>query len=373
VDADTITRVETFPLRVPFTTGTWATAPAAPSRPPVDSLLIRVTTTQGHQGWGEALAFEATPMAAAAVTDVIAPLVTGQDARRIGPLIRGLHQRLHVLGRAGSLVHALSALDIALWDIAGKTAGVPLHRLLNPNPPAGLPAPGSLPCYASLDPLGHADLARAGVADALTAGFGAVKLHERDLPVVYAARDQAGQAGLMLDVNCAWDPGTARQRAAELAGAGLTWLEEPLWPPEDHDGLARLRATATMPLAAGENVTTWHDFSRLLNAGAVDVVQPSPAKMGGVSALGQVLTLAAGHGTTVVPHTFYHGPGLLAALHVMAAARPPDALIEWRYSPLEARPYGTALLPHRGRLTIPDGPGLGLDPDPEVLLAFRRP
>jgi L-alanine-DL-glutamate epimerase-like enolase superfamily enzyme len=374
VDADKITRVETFPLRIPFTAGTWATAAAAPDRPPVDSLLIRVTTAEGYQGWGEALAFEAAPMAAAAVTEVITPLVIGQDARQIGPLIDGLHRRLHVLGRAGSLVHALSALDIALWDIAGQAAGVPLHRLLGGGgAPAGFPAPALLPCYASLDPLGDAELVRAGVADALAAGFGAVKLHERDVPVVYAARDEAGTASLMLDVNCAWTPGTARQRAAELAGAGLTWLEEPLWPPEDYRGLARLRAAAGMPLAAGENVTALHDFDRLLSADAVDVVQPSPAKMGGVSGLCQVLPLAAVRGAAVVPHTYYHGPGLLAALHVMAALGPPDALIEWRYSPLEALPYGTALLPQRGRLAVPDGPGLGLTPDPEVLRACRRP
>jgi L-alanine-DL-glutamate epimerase-like enolase superfamily enzyme len=367
VDADPIAAIEAFPLRIPFTTGTWATAPA-PGRPPraaVDSLLIRVSTAAGREGWGEALAFEAAPVAAAAVTEVLTPLCLGQDALRIGPLLRGLHQRLHVLGRSGSLVHALSALDIALWDIAGKAAGVPLHRLLGGGA-------ASLPCYASLDPLADAGLVRAGVADALAAGFSTVKLHERDVAVVYAARAAAGTAGLILDVNCAWPWGLARQRAIELAGAALTWLEEPLWPPEDHDGLARLRAAVGVPLAAGENVTALHDFDRLMGGGAVDVVQPSPAKMGGVSELTRVLALAAARGVTVVPHTFYHGPGLLAALHVMAALGPPDALTEWRYSPLEALPLGRALLPERGRLPVPQGPGLGLDPDPDVLAAFRR-
>jgi L-alanine-DL-glutamate epimerase-like enolase superfamily enzyme len=366
VPADPITAIDVFPLHVPFTAGTWATAPGQPPRAAVDSLLVRVTTARGCQGWGEALAFEATFMAAAAVTEVITPLCLGQDALRIGPLLRGLHQRLHVLGRAGSLVHALSALDIALWDIAGKTAGVPLHRLLGGGAP-------HLPAYASLDGLGDAALVRAGVADALAAGFGAVKLHERDTDIVYAAREEAGQASLMLDVNCAWPWGTARQRATELAGARLTWLEEPLWPPEDHQGLARLRAATGIPLAAGENVTALHDFDRLMSAGAVDVVQPSPAKMGGVTALCQVLAVAAARGVTVVPHTFYHGPGLLAALHVMAALGPPDALIEWRHSPLEALPFGTALLPEGGRLAVPDGPGLGIDPDPGVLRTYRRP
>ncbi len=366
MDADAIAAIDTFPLRVPFTAGTWATAPGQPPRAAVDSLLVRVTTARGYQGWGEALAFEAAPVAAAAVTEVLAPLCLGADARRIAPLIDGLHRRLHVLGRAGSLVHALSALETALWDIAGKAAGVPLHRLLGGGAP-------DLACYASLDGLGDADLARAGVRDAIGDGFTAVKLHERDVTVVRAAREEAGPAtALMLDVNCAWPLATARRRAAELAETGLAWLEEPLWPPEDHDGLARLRAACGIPLAAGENVTAPHDFDRLMGAGAVDVIQPSPAKMGGVSALCQVLAVAAVRGVTVVPHTFYHGPGLLAALHVMAALGPPDALVEWRYSPLEALPLGTALRPQRGRIAVPPGPGLGLDPDPDVLAAYRR-
>jgi L-alanine-DL-glutamate epimerase-like enolase superfamily enzyme len=93
--------------------------------------------------------------------------------------------------------------------------------------------------------------------------------------------------------------------------------------------------------------------------------------MGGVTELVKVFQVAAARGATVMPHTFYHGPGLLAAVHVTAALGPADSMIEWRHSGLEARPYGTALEPEGGRIRVPAGPGLGIDPDPAVLRDFR--
>jgi L-alanine-DL-glutamate epimerase-like enolase superfamily enzyme len=363
VSADVIASIETFPLRIPFRPG----ARPAAGPPAVDSLLVRVTTARGYQGWGEALGFEATPAACRAVEDVVAPLCAGQDATRITALMRTLQERLHVLGRAGSVMHALSAVDIALWDIAGKAAGVPLHRLLGGGG-------RHLPCYASLDGCADGPLVRTAVQDAVQAGFRAVKLHERDVSVVRAAREAAGPGtALMLDVNCAWSLGQAREKAAELADLRLAWLEEPLWPPENYDGLARLRQTTAIPLAAGENVSTLLDFDRLMGTGAIDVVQPSPAKMGGVTELGKVFAVAAVRNVTVHPHTFYHGPGLLAAVHTAAALGPPGTMIEWRHSGLEARPLGPGFGPHDGQIAVPQGPGLGLDPDPDVLRTYRVP
>jgi L-alanine-DL-glutamate epimerase-like enolase superfamily enzyme len=177
----------------------------------------------------------------------------------------------------------------------------------------------------------------------------------------------------MLDVNCPWTPAQARVKADELRDLHLKWLEEPLWPPEDYDGLASLRAACGIPLAAGENAAAPGDFDRLMSAGAVDFVQPSPAKMGGVTELAKVFQLAAARNVTVMPHTFYHGPGLLAAVHVTAALGTADSMIEWRYSDLEAWAYGPALMPEQGRIGVPRRPGLGIDPDPGVLRGFRGP
>ena len=355
---DAIARVETFPLRIPF-------RPGAAVRPPVDSLLVKITTSQGITGWGEAFGFEATPMARHAVQDLIAPLCLGRDATRIGPLMREIAERLQVFGRGGTVIHALSAVDTALWDIAGRAAGLPLHRLLGGGA-------GGLACYASLDPLGDEPLIRAAVRRALDAGFRAVKLHEKIPSLVHAARAEAGpEVTLMLDVNCAWTLGQAWQAAGELAGTGLRWLEEPLWPPENFAGLAALRAGCGIPLAAGENAATLMDFARLMDAGAVDVIQPSPAKMGGVTELCKVFPVAAVRNVATAPHTFYHGPGLLAAVHATAALGTADAMIEWRFSDLEALPYGDAVVPADGTIAVPPGPGLGADPDPGVLGRYQ--
>lgn len=125
MDADAITKIETFPLRIPFRPGGGKAA-----RPAVDSLLVKVTTTGGIAGWGEAFGFEATPVTRRAVEDLIRPLCVRQDAGLIGPLMRSVQEKLQVFGRGGTVIHALSAVDTALWDIAGKAAGVPLHRLL---------------------------------------------------------------------------------------------------------------------------------------------------------------------------------------------------------------------------------------------------
>jgi L-alanine-DL-glutamate epimerase-like enolase superfamily enzyme len=363
-----IASIESFPLRIPLRPGSSSAASARGPKDPgaVDSLLIKVTTDQGWEGWGEAFGFEAVPVTQRAVDEVIAPLCVGQDARHIAPLMRYVQEKLHVFGRGGPLTHALSAVDIALWDIAGKAAGAPLHRLLGGGR-------ADLACYASLDAYRDTALVRAAVRRALDAGFSSLKLHEKELPAVRAAREEAGpDVALMVDVNCAWTVNQARARAADLREIRLKWLEEPVWPPENYDGLAQLRGTCGIPVAAGENVSTLMEFGRLLDAGAVDFVQPSPAKMGGVTELGKVFTIAAVHNVTVMPHTFYAGPGLLAAIHATAALGTADAMVEWRHSDLEARIYGDSLTTEQGRVQVPQGPGLGIDPDPDVIRAYLK-
>ena len=108
----------------------------------------------------------------------------------------------------------------------------------------------------------------------------------------------------------------------------------------------------------------------MFEARAVDFVQPSPIKMGGVSELRKVFMLAGAHNVTVMPHSFYDGPGLLAAVHVNAALGQ-GSLVEWRFFDLEARLYGDAVVPKDGSIAVPQGPGLGFDPDPEVIRRYR--
>lgn len=365
--AAVIAKIETVPLRIPLKAGStpgaslWGDALTA-----ADSLLVKVTTSDGVEGWGEAFGFSAVDSAKLAVDQLITPLCIGRDATRIGPLMLEIQKKLHVFGRGGALTYGLSAVDIALWDIAGKLTNAPVSQLLG----GGVT---SMPCYASLACYSDPALVRAMVRQAIDAGFQVLKLHEAGVSAIRAAREEAGpDIELIVDAGCPWTLTEATAVADELRAARLKFLEEPLWPPEDFDGLAQLRRTTGIPISSGENASTVLEFERMLAAEAVDFVQPSPAKMGGISELRKVFPLAAVHNVPVMTHSFYDGPGLLAALHATAALGDVDSMIEWRWFELEASIYGDGLTPTAGRISVPQGPGLGIDPDPDVISAYRR-
>lgn len=158
--------------------------------------------------------------------------------------------------------------------------------------------------------------------------------------------------------------------AKALAPYDIFWLEEPIWPPEDMDALAELRRGSPMPIAAGENAGSAVQFAQMFAAGAVDYAQPSVTKIGGVSELRQVMALAEAANVSLVPHSPYFGPGLLATLQVLAAV-PQETLVERLYVDLEASLFGDFINAREGMMTVPDGPGLGCDPDASVIRRFR--
>ena len=237
-----IVAIETHLIRVPCDIGAAPTAFVGVGWSSLDTLLVRVVTDEGLDGWGEGFGHACCPATRIVVDTQLAPAVLGEDARDIRGLMARLAQRLHLFGRNGPHVYALSALDVALWDIAGKAANLPLWRLLG-----GAPL-GALPAYASLLRYGApADVAKA-CARALDQGYRAVKLHEIDVPQVRAARDAVGpNVSLMLDVNCPWSVDSAIEMAHRLQDCDLEWLEEPVWPPEHHAGLARVRQRGRRP------------------------------------------------------------------------------------------------------------------------------
>jgi len=362
-----ISTLETIVLRIPYTSGgasdtevwgglAWKTA---------DALLVKVVTDEGITGWGEAFGYNVIPATRTAIDEILAPMCIGRDALAIEPLMLELQQKLHIFGRGGPIIFGLSGIDIALWDIAGKAAGKPVHRLL------GECRAPRLDCYASLIRYTDPKTVARNVERAVGQGFRHVKLHEIEVAPTRAAREAGGeQTGIMLDVNCPWSVDEALEMARKLQPCNLSWLEEPVWPPENAAGLAQVRAKGGIPVAAGENAATLQQYEQLLQARAVDFLQPSPIKMGGISELRKVFALATSHGVTVMPHSFYDGPGFLAGVHVNAACGK-DSLVEWRYFDLEAKLYGNAGLPSDGAFTVPQGPGLGMDPDPDVIKRYR--
>ena len=227
--------------------------------------------------------------------------------------------------------------------------------------------PRALTCYASLLRYGEAGQVAAACERAASRGYRDVKLHEITTPEITAARDALGEAArLMVDVNCPWTVWQALDMARELEDLDLTWLEEPVWPPGDHEGLSRVRLEGGIPIAAGENAAGLHDFRAAFEAGAQDIAQPSVIKIGGLSAMVEIAALAKAFGVRLVPHNAYFGPGYLASLHVVAALAP-ESPFERLFLDLEASPYGDMVEARDGKVLVPSGPGLGRDPDLAVL------
>jgi D-galactarolactone cycloisomerase len=158
---------------------------------------------------------------------------------------------------------------------------------------------------------------------------------------------------------------------AALAGLGLHWLEEPVWPPENYGGLARVRAAGNHAIASGENVGSLFDFVAMHRAGAIDIAQPDVAKAGGVSELIRIAHYCDANGLTFSPHCALFGPGQIATVHLTAARhRPP--LFERLYLHFETELFGDAAVVVDGRLRVPRRPGLGVDPDPAVISRYQK-
>jgi L-alanine-DL-glutamate epimerase-like enolase superfamily enzyme len=359
--APVVTDVRAVTLAVPLAA---MTPPSPWSAGTARQVLVRVTTDSGLIGWGECFAYGAPLAVANVVDEALAPLLVGEDPSAIEALTRRMHQALMIWGRRGLGMFAVSGVELALWDLLGKARGVPVYALLGGRVAEHLRAYASLLRYDT-----PADVARVCAA-VVAEGYTAVKLHQTDVDSVAAARAAVGPSiDVMLDTNCPWSVEDAIAMGRRLAPYDLRWLEEPVWPPEDYPGLARVRAALPMPIATGENDSTLHGHAAIVAAGATDVLQPSVTKVGGLGEMKKIAALAAAHGVTLVPHSYYFGPGLAATLH-FAASTPGVPYVEMPPGRLEAPLTPGPLQVTAGRVTVSDRPGLGADPDPEVIARY---
>jgi L-alanine-DL-glutamate epimerase-like enolase superfamily enzyme len=359
-----ITKVETIVMNLPMLLDGHVPMQGGQARTSVDMLLVRIDTDAGVSGWGEGFGHRIWPATRAAIDTLIGPMCVGRDATAINALIDDLQRNLHGVGRNGPAMYALSAIDIALWDIAGKVAQLPLYRLLGGSTRQDLPA------YASLLRYGDPAAVAYYTERALKRGYGYLKLHQIDVASVKAAREVAGpDIPITIDTNCPWTVDEAIAMARQFRAFNPMWLEEPVWPPEDHVGLARVRAAGGLAIAAGENATT-SDFKRMFEVGAVTYAQPSITKVGGVTEMRKVMTLAQTFGVSVVPHSAYFGPGLLASIHCIATL-PRESLVERYDCDFADNPLHDAIHPRNGRIAVPQGPGLGVEPDANVIEQLR--
>lgn len=360
----TITAIDTIRLRIPF--DIWAPPPVihGVARTHIESLYIRVATSSGVVGWGESFG-TARPMVVAAFDHWLRRLAVGQSVTDAG-LIPRIERTLLSLSRGGPMMSALSGLDIALWDIRGKLEGLPVSTLLGGAKRAQLKSYASLMQYH-----GDAENLKRNTARALDQGYAWIKLHEHTPEAVAISREVAGpDIPLMVDVNCAWTLEGAEAAIAAMTPSKPYWIEEPIYPPDDFESLARLRNVIDVPLAMGENATSMNDFQAMVASGAASYVQPSIVKVGGISAMSRIATRVEDAGATCVPNACYIGPGYLAVLHCMAAKQK-EAPVERIFAKLGATPFAKAVAMVDGCIEVPTGAGLGADPDDELIRDFK--
>jgi L-alanine-DL-glutamate epimerase-like enolase superfamily enzyme len=364
-----ITNVRAHHISIPYDAGVASFKEGASAIAAVDIVLAEVSTDSGLTGWGDAWAYVCPKTVATAIDEMIAPQARGLEvpnAESIPEFMDRIQRHLHLFGRYGITMFAISALDIALWDIAGKVKGEPLHRLI------GQRKRDRIPAYASLLRIGNPALIAKECETVLHRGYPAIKLHERTVPTVLAARHAIGtDTPLMVDLNCPFAGASATQFARDCAPATPLFLEEPVWPPEDFETLARVRRDGGLDIAAGENACTVHQFRQMMNAQAVAYAQPSVIKVGGITEYLKVAALADEMGTKLAPHSPYFGPGFLATLQLLAL-RDDNSLVEVFYMNRAACLWhGHIEADGQGTIAVPDGPGLGYEPDQSIMKAYR--
>ena len=221
-----ITSVEPILIRTPLVLDDAVPQASGAPKNDIHTLLVKIETDEGITGWGEAFANAGWMPTRNAVEQVMGPRCIGKDPAQISQLMADLHRGLYNCGRSGPVVFAMSGVDIALWDIAAKRAGMPLYQLL------GGSARATLPAYASLLRYGDAKMVTSKIAEAISRGYRLIKLHENKSDIVRAARKACGdKVPLMVDCSCPWTVDEAIAVSRELADLNLTWLEEPVYPP----------------------------------------------------------------------------------------------------------------------------------------------
>lgn len=343
------------------------------------SIVVEVIADDGTRGWGEA--WGAAPKASLGYFETVRPFFLGRDVFDRNSAWHALLRSAYSVRVQNQLTAVVSGINIALYDLAGKLTGLPVHRFI------GSAGPEAVPCYASggyfcNDPDNQLEHQLARVADR---GFPAhkIKIGEGladDAARVRLAREVIGDAPLlMVDVNGAYNAETAWATMRRIEGFDIHWIEEPV-TSEDFAGLARLGRQKIMPIASGESHMTGHEFKRLFDTGAVDVLMPDLTLCGGLDEGRTAVELARLYGARISPHVWGTGVGLAAAIHFVAAIpsdphalqSPYPALVEYDVSenPLRDDLLAEPILPVGGMLPVPHGPGLGIEVDEAVLRRF---
>lgn len=369
-----ITEVETIILRQPDVDDAIADGSQ-------DDLIVRIHTDEGIVGIGEV---DSAPEVVQAAIDApnshanaigLRHMLIGADPLDHEGLWARMYRGSVYYGRRGAAIHAMSGVDLALWDIKGKAAGKPVSELL------GTPRQTRIRAYASTLMPDTEDEVRAKCAGLAEQGFTAIKLgwgplgqdEQHDVRLVTAARQAVGdKIDVLIDAGLGYgaDAKRAIWVARELEQLGVYWLEEP-FEPDELDAYAELADTVDLPIACGEHDATMWGFREIIDSGHLDVVQPDMTRCGGLTEALRIAKLAANRGKVCMPHAWKSGIVKAASLH-MNAILPGERLQEYCVA---GTPINEALTIQRhplkdGYVDVPTGSGLGVDLDPEVVAHF---
>jgi L-alanine-DL-glutamate epimerase-like enolase superfamily enzyme len=375
-----ITKVEVFPL-------------AARTREPISGHLpyedsygskiragyyatfVKITTDEGIVGWGESISREVPQASALIVERLLSPLLLGQDPLDIEVLYEKMLHTLRTRGHTqGYFIEAISGVDCALWDIAGKCLELPVHKLL------GGAHSKKIKAYASSILFGKTEDMVKAASTLRERGFDQIKVKvgrgEEDILAVKGIRDALGYADfeIMVDANSAFNVASAIRWGRKFEKYECSWFEEPV-PPDDLSGYVRLTRDLDIPICGSEGLFGRYNFRDFIVSGAVDIIQPDIARVGGISEIRKIISMAAAFDLPVTLHIGLSGAGCRAASLQVAPTIPRELFLSYEtyflHNPLHTDIIKAPLEEFKdGYLKVPTGPGLSLQIDEQRMLTF---
>ena len=353
--------------------------------------LVEVTTDEGITGWGECFGPGNVAIANKTIVErVIAPMVIGMDPLDRDVIWHKVYNLLRDHGQKGMPIQSLSGVDIALWDIAGKVAGMPIHKLIGGAHRTDVAAYGYGMMLKRESVEDHVARFTDEAAAIIGMGFGATKMKtglgpREDVRLCEAVAKGVGDARFMVDANHCYTTSDAFYVGRALEELGAYWFEEPV-APEDHDGYRELRAGLKVNISGGEaEFARWGWRSILENRG-LDIAQPEVCALGGITEYLRVLALCHAHFTPVINHVWGSAIAVATNLQLLAAMPPmPGGLHPWEpmleFDTTENRFRDNLLADpldiqgqvarNKGRVAIPNGPGLGVEPDRDFIAHYE--
>jgi D-galactarolactone cycloisomerase len=346
------------------------------------SCIVEIETNDGIVGWGEC--YGPSQVARAYIDTQYAPRILGRDAHDVEVIWDDLYNRIKDYGSKGMAISALSGIDIALWDIIGKSCGKPIHKLIGGAYRSEVQSYATGLYFIDMDRLIEEAVEEA--TDYVQQGFTAIKMKiglgspKLDLDRVRAVREAIGDdVRLMVDANHCFTVPAAIRLGRELEALNVDWFEEPI-SPEDLDGYVEVTRALDMAVAGGENEFTRWGFRDIVARKAMDIVQPDVCAAGGISECRKIATLAISHGVECVPHAWGSAIGLAATLQFLAALpdqppsfRPMPPLLEFEQceNPFRDELSVEPIEQRRGIVQIPTAAGLGIEIKRAVLDRYR--